>query len=89
MDLSAGQPDTVTIVPEQHKRSRVDFYPNPANHTVNFSFDAPIRVEVVDLTGHTLIDAVISRELKVNSLPRGVYILKAEGFLPALLVKTE
>lgn len=89
MDLAAGQPDIGTVVPEQPKRSRVAFYPNPANHMVYFSFDRPTRVEVIDLAGQTLINASVLRELKVSSLPAGVYILKAEGSLPALFVKTE
>ncbi len=89
MDLASDQPDIGTAANEIQMMSPVTFYPNPAKDIIHFNFDKQTRVEVLDITGQKLMEAKVFRNLNINSLPTGMYVLKIAGKLPAKLIKIE
>ncbi len=86
MDLAADQPDVGTSVPEISSQNPVIFYPNPAKQTVYFNFVEPMQVEILDMTGSTLIKSIVSNSLDISSLSAGIYVIKVPGSLPAKLI---
>ncbi|GAB4252377.1 MAG: hypothetical protein Kow0079_07100 [Vicingaceae bacterium] len=68
--------------------SEFDFYPNPANNNINFTFnvnnDNAVTIELYDLTGrivknksYTTVKGLNNKSLNVSDLPSGIYMLKA------------
>lgn len=68
--------------------SEFDFYPNPANNNINFTFnvnnDNAVTIELYDLTGrivknksYTTLKGLNNKSLDVSDLPSGIYMLKA------------
>lgn len=52
----------------------ISFFPNPTNSKVTFSSTIE-RIEVIDLTGKTILTFSNAREINIESLPAGAYYL--------------
>jgi mRNA degradation ribonuclease J1/J2 len=53
----------------------ISFYPNPTDSKVNFS-QAIEKVEVIDLTGKTILTFTNVKTINIESLPAGAYYLR-------------
>jgi len=62
--------------------TEISLYPNPVNEVLNIrlNVNAPVEVEIINLTGQTLITSS-SSIIDVSSLPRGIYFanIKIDG----------
>lgn len=87
MDLSAGQ--SVPNNLKDNNLESISFYPNPTTKILNFNFNKETFVEVYDLVGVKRVSAYVSHSLDVGNLPSGIYVLKAQGFLPVSFLKSK
>ncbi|MFZ1676365.1 MAG: T9SS type A sorting domain-containing protein [Saprospiraceae bacterium] len=59
------------------------FYPNPASTEIYLQSDIPVSVEMLDVTGHVLMESPISIQhtLQVENLVSGLYVLRiSDGY---------
>jgi len=59
----------------ENRISMVDFYPNPASTKIYFSENVP-EVDLFNLQGQHLLSASKVNSMDVNSLSKGLYIVK-------------
>ena len=57
------------------EQTEITFYPNPTDSKVNFS-QAIEKVEVIDLTGKTILTFSNAKTINIESLPAGAYYLR-------------
>ena len=60
---------------EQAEAESISFFPNPTKSEITFS-QAIEKIEVIDLTGKTLLTFSNAKTINVESLPAGVYYLR-------------
>ena len=64
----------------------ISFYPNPTDSKVNFS-QAIEKVEVIDLTGKTILTFSNAKTINLESLPSGAYYLRLTNNNKAIMQK--
>ncbi|WP_340114826.1 glycosyl hydrolase [Maribellus mangrovi] len=79
MDLATDQPDIGTSIGEIGTESPIKFYPNPAKDEVYFNFISPTYIEIFDMTGRKMLGSNVVYSLNIRSLPKGIYLMKADG----------
>jgi hypothetical protein len=61
----------------ENKESGVIIYPNPAKDRINLANPGKAtRIEIVDVAGHTVLQAPLAQTIDISLLPGGFYILK-------------
>jgi hypothetical protein len=71
--IEAGE--IVSGIPENWE-TRAMIYPNPAKDMINLTnAGKAVRIEIVDITGHLVLQAPVTRTIDIRSLPDGYYIL--------------
>ncbi len=66
--------------------TELSFYPNPTNSKITFSSTIE-KVEVIDLTGKTILNFSNAREINIESLPSGAYYLRLTNNDKAIMRK--
>ncbi|MCB9360450.1 MAG: T9SS type A sorting domain-containing protein [Flavobacteriales bacterium] len=71
----------ITAVYENETVNNYQFYPNPVNETLNFSYtnSEPINVQLFDVAGKLLLskqNVVNNEQINFNDKPKGTYIIK-------------
>jgi hypothetical protein len=80
LQTEAGCDSTITLVLSVNSSlleaeiEEISFYPNPTDSKVNFS-QAIEKVEVIDLTGKTILTFTNVKTINIESLPSGAYYL--------------
>ncbi|MBQ5873747.1 MAG: leucine-rich repeat domain-containing protein [Bacteroidales bacterium] len=64
----------------------ISFYPNPTDSKVNFS-QAIEKIEVIDLTGKTILTFTNAKTINIESLPSGAYYLRLTNNDKAIMRK--
>lgn len=83
MDLSADQPTSI----ETPKSTSFSFYPNPVKNQLHFNFDQLTRVEIYDISGQKVIDQMVSAQIDLSALKKGIYLIKTENNQTARIIK--
>ena len=68
------------------EHSELSFYPNPTNSKITFSSMIE-SIEVIDLTGKTILTFSNAREINIESLPSGAYYLRLTNNDKAIMRK--
>ena len=71
---------------EDAEFAELSFYPNPTNSKITFSSMIE-RIEVIDLTGKTILTFSNAREINIESLPSGAYYLRLTNNDKAIMRK--
>lgn len=62
---------------QENKVVRLNVYPNPAVNTIQIEgIGNEEKIEIVDLTGKSIIKTVKNSEVDISELPKGIYFLK-------------
>ena len=81
LQTEAGCDSTITLVLSVNSSlleaeiEEISFYPNPTDSKVTFS-QAIEKVEVIDLTGKTILTFTNAKTINIESLPSGAYYLR-------------
>ena len=81
LQTEAGCDSTITLVLSVNsslldvEQTEITFYPNPTNSEITFS-QAIEKVEVIDLTGKTILTFTNAKTINIESLPSGAYYLR-------------
>ncbi|MBN2610750.1 MAG: hypothetical protein JXB00_04260 [Bacteroidales bacterium] len=84
IDISEDQ--YITSSPEIMLNS-ISIYPNPVKDVVYLNFEVPTDIEITDITGHILLKRTVLKSADLGFLPRGIFLLKADGWLPVKFIK--
>ena len=68
------------------EHSELSFYPNPTNSKITFSSTIE-KVEVIDLTGKTILTFTNAKTINIESLPAGAYYLRLTNNDKAIMRK--
>ena len=63
-----------------------DFYPNPANHIINFKSYQQKTIVVYNSVGQMVKNELVTNQLSLEDLNEGVYILLVDGKTHKLIV---
>ena len=74
----------VSLMDVEH--SELSFYPNPTDSKITFSSTIE-SIEVIDLTGKTILTFSNAREINIESLPAGAYYLRLTNKDKAIMRK--
>jgi hypothetical protein len=71
----------LTTIKENQSENTYNFYPNPVNETLNFSYtnSEPINVQLFDVAGKLLLskqNVVNNEQINFNDKPKGSYLVK-------------
>ena len=87
-----GCDSTITLILDVNsslldiEQTEITFYPNPTDSKVNFS-QAIEKVEVIDLTGKTILTFTNAKTINIESLPSGAYYLRLTNNDKAIMRK--
>lgn len=84
IDLAPGQ---IIEGIDDYNIKTIHLYPNPVVDVINLYLDQSTNIEIFDLTGQKHIDVHTIDKIDASTLPAGIYVLKAEGRVPAKFIK--
>ena len=85
MDISDDQ--EIVGIRQNLVKKEIPFYPNPVRDMMYFDFEKPVRVQIFDISGRKYVDAMVEQSININSLPSGIYLIKAKNTQPVRFIK--
>ena len=72
----------------QPELKQVKVYPNPTTRVLQLEgLSRPAKYQVIDMQGSVVLQGRVSREIRVESLPAGTYLLQVNGYESTRFIK--